>query len=74
VGRPLLEANSATYRELLAFYRHTPRGVQDTFQRLERTVASLTAGVDVAPSEEVHTPLSRLPSPQPMTPQVEMMA
>jgi cell division protein FtsB len=70
---PLLHANATTYRELLGFYRHTPRGVQDTFQRLERTVAALTAGVESAPSEETYTLLSRLPQPAaPLTPQVEM--
>jgi hypothetical protein len=68
----LLEANSTTYKELLGFYRHTPRGVQDMFQRLERTVASLTTGVESASSEETYTPVRKLPQPQPLTPQVEM--
>lgn len=42
------------------------------FQRLERTVASLTAGVESAPSEETSTPVRRLPQPQPLVPEVEM--
>jgi DNA repair exonuclease SbcCD ATPase subunit len=70
---PLLHANATTYREQLAFYRHTPQGVRDLFQRLQRLVASLTDGIESAPSEEVYTPLPRLPQPAPlMTPEVEM--
>jgi hypothetical protein len=71
---PLLHANASTYRQLLGFYKHTPRGVQDTFRQLERAVAALTEGVELAPSEEVYTPLSRLPQPAAPSPEVEMMA
>jgi hypothetical protein len=68
----LLHANRTTSRELLAFYRHAPRGVEEKFQRLERTVAPLTAGVESASSEEVYTLLPRLPSPAAPTIEVEM--
>jgi hypothetical protein len=71
---PLLQANDAIYRELLGFYRHAPQGVKESFQRLERTVASLTAGVEAASSGETYISLPQFPQPQPMTPQVEMMA
>jgi hypothetical protein len=69
---PLLHANASTYRELLAFYRRSPQGVRELFQRLQRLVASLTAGVESAPSEETYTPVRRLHSPQPLVPKVEM--
>jgi ABC-type transporter Mla subunit MlaD len=69
---PLLHANASTYRELLAFYRHSPQGVRELFQRLQHLVASLTAGVELAPSEETYTPVRRLPSPQPLVPEVEI--
>jgi hypothetical protein len=69
---PLLHANAGTYRELLAFYRHSPGGVRDMFRRLEHTVARLTEGLDVVDDAEVYTPVRRLPAPQPLTPEVEM--
>jgi hypothetical protein len=68
----LLQANASTYREQLAFYRHTPQGVRDLFRRLERLVASLTEGLEVVDDADVYTPVRRLPAPQPMTPEVEM--
>jgi hypothetical protein len=69
---PLLHSNSATFRELLGFYRHTPRGVRELFQRLERLVATLTEGLEVVDETEGYTPMRRLPAPQPLTPEVEM--
>src|SRR5882724_3453598 len=56
---PLLHANASTYRELLAFYRHTPQGARELFQRLQRLVVSLTSEVESVSSEEVYTPLPR---------------
>jgi hypothetical protein len=69
---PLLHANATTYRELLGFYQHAPQGVRELFQRLERTVAALTAGVEPASSAEGYTPLSRLPRPVAPGIEVEM--
>jgi hypothetical protein len=68
----LLHANSATYRELLGFYKHSPQGVRELFHRLEHTVATLTSGVESEPTREPSTPAVRLPAPQMLAPEVEM--
>jgi hypothetical protein len=68
----LLLVNGEIYKQLLAMYRHTPQGVRELFSRLQYLVASLTEGMESATNEEGYTPLSRLPPPQMLTPQVEM--
>jgi hypothetical protein len=67
----LLHANGPTYRELLGFYKHTPQGVKESFQRLQRLVASLTEGIASTTNEEVYTPLPHLPQ-EPAELRVEM--
>jgi hypothetical protein len=57
---------------LLGFYHHSPQGVRELFQRLQRLVATFTEGVESATSEETYTPVRRLPSPQPLVPEVEL--
>ena len=68
----LLLANGPIYKELLAMYRHTPQGVRELLQQIERTVASLTEGIASTTNEEVSTPVRRLPEPQRQPPQVEL--
>ena len=65
-------ANGPIYKELLAMYRHTPQGVRELLQQIERTVASLTEGIASTTNEEVSTPVRRLPEPQRQPPQVEL--